>query len=239
MKKFVLISIAALVVVVAGVVWFTLSNLDGIVKAVIEGAGSKITGTAVKLNKVEIDLSDGRATLWGLSVANPPGFSSQPAISFGEITVQLDLSSGVIKKIVTAKPRFRFEQKGATSNIGQLQNNIKKATASDQEDGSKKPPSPAEEISEDTHLQIDLIQITEAQVHVTSPQLKKDADIRIKSLVFRNLKGSGKQVAGQILEQLTAKIAAAAAEKAIRSQMEKAVGEKTGGIKGFLNNLGK
>jgi uncharacterized protein YoxC len=71
--KTTLIILALLLVVLAvGVVW-VLRNLDDFVLGTIEDTGSRLTGTAVTLDSVELDLAAGSATLKGLVVDNPPG----------------------------------------------------------------------------------------------------------------------------------------------------------------------
>lgn len=68
-------------------------RLDGFVRDLIERRGSKLTQTAVRVESVTFELSSGRATVRGLTVANPPGFSAPYAIELGEIHVQLALTS--------------------------------------------------------------------------------------------------------------------------------------------------
>ena len=127
MKKAILIIVALVIVVVGGAIWFTISNLDSIVKEVIETAGTKTVGAKVGVGSVNISLKDGKATINNLTVANPAGFSSDPAVSFGELTVDIDYKTGAVQRIYSGSAAFVFEQKGAASNFGQLQKNIKKS----------------------------------------------------------------------------------------------------------------
>ena len=68
---------------------FLASNLDGLVKQIIERTGSELTGTAVRLGAVEIDLTSGRGTLRNLRVANPDGFSGADVFSLGAILFEI------------------------------------------------------------------------------------------------------------------------------------------------------
>jgi hypothetical protein len=82
-------------VVLAGVFasYYVYSSLDGIVKAAIERYGSEILGTPVRVASVSIQLGEGRGSIHGLRIANPRGFASGDAVSFGEITLDLDVDS--------------------------------------------------------------------------------------------------------------------------------------------------
>lgn len=241
MKKAILIILALVVIIVGGAIWYTVSNLDSIVKEIIETAGTKTVGTKVSVNSVNISLKDGKATIKGFSVANPAGFSSDPAISFGELSVDIDYKTLAIKRIYTGTPAFVFEQKGPETNFGQLQKNIKKATAS--EGAAPKEEAKATGKPEDTVIQIDEFTIENAALKVISDQLKEPKELKLKRLSFRNLKGTPSQVAGQAMGQLVAKIIAEAAKVAVQGALEGEAGDalKKGeeAVGGFLKNLGK
>lgn len=94
MKKRIAIGVGiALVVGIAVAVWLVLSRLDSLVASVIETQGSRIAGSPVHVGAVHIDLREGRGTIRGLRVANPPGFSSGDAFELGEISLDLDTRS--------------------------------------------------------------------------------------------------------------------------------------------------
>ena len=89
MRKYILIGLAVVVVAIAGALYYAYSNLDGIAKDLMESAGSEALGVPVRVAGVHIELSQGKATVTGLTVANPPGYSDNSALSFGQITVQI------------------------------------------------------------------------------------------------------------------------------------------------------
>ena len=60
---------------------FVVARLDDVVQGVIERRAAALTGTPVHVDGVEIALGEGRATLRGLTVANPPGFTAPNALS--------------------------------------------------------------------------------------------------------------------------------------------------------------
>ncbi len=53
-------------------------------------------------------------------VANPPGYSGEPALAFGELTLELDRASGAVALARAAAPEIRVETQGETNNVEQL-----------------------------------------------------------------------------------------------------------------------
>lgn len=137
MRKFI-IGVGLLLAVIAGGLFYLFSSLDGIVKTVIERVGSDVAGTKVSVGGVALRLAEGKATLSGLTVANPPGFSSEPAIRLGEVTIALDTTSLnhspiVIKEVSVAAPAVALELGAGGSNLAVLRRNVTGATAGQDE----------------------------------------------------------------------------------------------------------
>ena len=93
MKKVILGLALVIIFAIAGGVYYVLSNLDALVKEAIETHGSQATQTAVRVDKVKIDLSNGAGAITGLTIANPGGFAMPYAFSLGEIRAGIDLQS--------------------------------------------------------------------------------------------------------------------------------------------------
>jgi len=132
MRKLI-IGASVLLAVILGGVFYLFSSIDDIVKTVIERVGTQVTGVKVSVGSVAIRLSEGKAAIKGLTVANPPGFSTNPAIKFGEIAVALDTATLngnpiVIKEILVATPGVALEilPTGGT-NLDALRRNISSA----------------------------------------------------------------------------------------------------------------
>jgi hypothetical protein len=129
----------ALAVVAAVAVYLLVQNVDALVKRAIERYGSDATGTAVRVADVAIALGDGRGTLRGLTVANPPGYSAQPLFALDDISVTLDPSSlagkvAVIEELRIGATAFRYElDQGGRSNLKALQRQMKSRGESDDE----------------------------------------------------------------------------------------------------------
>ncbi len=128
MKKLGLVALA--VVVVIGIAVFTLlDNLDSLVKGTIEKVGTELTGTAVSLDAVAVDLGKGSASLQGLTIDNPRGYTSDYAFNLKEVTVAIDLASLkgaviVLNEVIVRGARLNAEQKGESSNLSELLANV-------------------------------------------------------------------------------------------------------------------
>ena len=120
MKK-ALIVLVVLAVVVAGGVYLAYNSLDVLVKMALEHYGPDVTGVPVKVGEVKLSMRDGRGSLKGVEIGNPPGFSSPRAARLGEISVALDpatIRAPVVRvhEIVIDAPLITYERgKGATN----------------------------------------------------------------------------------------------------------------------------
>jgi hypothetical protein len=227
-KKKILIGLGVLVVLIIVLVMLVLGNLNAIVKGVIEKVGTGVTGVPVTVGAVDIKLAEGSAAITQLSVANPEGFSAKPMLDFGELSVKLNVGDKIINQVKIASPHILFEQKGKTSNFQTLQDNMAGDKPKEEKPADEKP-TPSEK-GEPTILQIDLIEITDAQVAVISDYFEGTKNLTIPSITFKDLKGTGEEVGKQVLGQLTAQIIEEVTNQVIQKQVEKAVGEELGGV---------
>jgi hypothetical protein len=121
-----------LLILIAGAGYYLFSNLDSLIKAALEKYGSQATQTAVSAGSVSLSVTTGAGAITGLSVANPPGYSSASAISLGGITFQLDTASLpgsgpiIVDNITITAPVFTYEVRGLGpgSNLQTIQDNI-------------------------------------------------------------------------------------------------------------------
>ena len=124
--------LAVVIIAIVGVLVFIYSNLDSIVKDVVEDYGPKFTGVTVKLAKVELSPENGEGTLSGLIVGNPSGYKTESAFNLGSISMKLDTSSLtsdtiIIKSIVIDKPEITYEFGDGGSNVDVIGKNVEKA----------------------------------------------------------------------------------------------------------------
>ncbi|MFV1985254.1 MAG: hypothetical protein ACC657_17025 [Thiohalomonadales bacterium] len=130
MKKGIFGLILVIILAIAAGTYYLLSNLDTLVKSVIESQGSAVTHTAVRVKKVQIKLTEGLGTIKGLTIANPDGFETAYAFSLGEITTGIDIKSlkqqpYVISEITVRKPQVFVEVNADNkTNLNELKKTI-------------------------------------------------------------------------------------------------------------------
>jgi len=93
MGKKAIFAVILLVLVLAGVIMKIGANLDVIAADMVEEVGTDVLRTRVGVSSVSIDLKQGKATINGLTVANPPGYSSANLLEVDVIEVDLALNS--------------------------------------------------------------------------------------------------------------------------------------------------
>ncbi len=179
LKTTLVIIAVLLVVAMLGVAWL-LKNLDGLVLDTIEDTGSRLTGTAVTLDGVELDLTAGSATLQGLVIANPPGYRTEHAFALDTVRVAIDPSSvtgSVIRldEVTIAGARLNAEQKGTATNLSTILKNVRAAT------GEKAPPADPEDPS-DVRLALARFAFTDTKATLATERFG-DADLPIPDVV--------------------------------------------------------
>jgi len=216
-----LIGAGILVTLIVGAAVFLLSSLDTIVKKVIEDVGSQVTGVKVSVGSVKISLSEGKGSISGLTVANPPGFSSDPAIRLGEIALALDTGSisknpVVVKDVTVASPFVAYEMAAGGSNIDAIQKNVK-AFAAKQGGGAKaeaaKPA--AKDKDEEKKLVIERLAITGGQVKLAAGGIPgAEGSAKLGDIVLTNI---GKDSGGASSAQVAQKVMDALVNGALKS----------------------
>ncbi|MGB0459932.1 MAG: hypothetical protein ACPGH0_02005 [Opitutales bacterium] len=113
-----------------GIFFFGSSLLNQSVSTTINAVGPKVTQTPVSVEAVELSLTSGSGTITGLKVGNPKGYKSENIFELGEIQVDIQPTSLtndtiVIKKVHINGPKISYEKTLHSSNLKDLQNNIK------------------------------------------------------------------------------------------------------------------
>ncbi len=230
MKKALLGLIIVVVLVLGGGLYYLFSNLDAIVKAVIEDVGSQTTQTAVRVDKVKIDLGEGSASIRGLTVANPKGFSAPRVFSLGVIGTKINLASLtsdviVIDKITIGLPQIYYEMKADKSdNLRVLQANIAQAMPKTGSSTQKADPETGEA---PLRLRIRRLVFTGGTIYAQlAPLDNKKYEVKLPRIEMSNLGGrSGATpdaIAYQVLRKLTQKARQAVKDKVVDKYLNKA-----------------
>lgn len=219
MKKLIIAATVLLVVAIVGI-YFLLTNLDSIARSLIEKAGTEALGTDVSVETVHISLSEGQAVIKNLTVANPQGYSSQPAMHFAELVAEIDPKSKAINRVFADEPIFRIEAKEKENNFSALRNQIKgnEATrASPTSQSARK-----ETIASSPVFTIKVFEVKNARIIATDQKGTRD-EIVLSKLVIKNLQGTGQDIATQIVHRILGKIIVYEAQKVAEQQIRKAV----------------
>lgn len=126
----VLIGLVVVVAVLIGALTYVYFSLDSIVAAAIERFGSQATQTRVEVSDVDISLGEGKASIAGLTVANPEGYSADHVFALGRMAVTIDTDTItkqplVINEIRVSGPRALYEiNKAGKANIQALRDNL-------------------------------------------------------------------------------------------------------------------
>ena len=243
------IVVAVVVVVVIGVV-LVFQNLDSIVKQVIEDVGSEVTGTAVRVSSVKLTVQEGRGEIYGLTIANPPGYQSSQMFSMDEVKVQIEPGSIrgpviVIDEVLIDGARLTAEQKGTTTNVNELLDTLK-ARSADEEPAASAGPT-------DLRLMMEQFAFINSAGTVKTQQFGerelKIPDLRMSNLGDKSTDLTPEQLAHEMLTALIQQaqkavgnylgdMAKEAAAKEVTKQLDDKIGEenrkKLEGLKSFL-----
>jgi hypothetical protein len=132
MKKWILIGAGIIVIAIAAILIWGISNLGPIITEAVNTYGPDITKTEVRLGGTDISIFSAEATLRDFYLGNPEGFESPKAMSVGSIHVNVDERSLakdaiIIDRIQVMAPEIVYENLGDTDNFRAILNNVKKS----------------------------------------------------------------------------------------------------------------
>jgi len=241
MKKIIMGVIALVVLAVVGIGVFVYTQSDSLVKQAIEKYGSEVAGVKVSVGAVKLQLTEGKATVSGLSVANPSGFNSPTAFKLGEVSVALDPGSVsknpiVIKRILVASPEVTYEV-GANgkSNIQTIQDNANAAIAKMGGGSSQEAQKPADDKNA-TKLVIDALDITNGKVTLASPIPGVAAGAPLADIHQTNI---GRDGGGASPQQVAEKVLSSVTQSANKAIGGLGIGNAAGAVKDTVNSVTK
>ena len=157
-----------LVAVAAIALLFFAVGLEDIIKRVIQDVGSAQTGTEVRLDRVELDLSSGRGALHNLTIANPEGYPDDTALAIGQVVLQIEpssLSGGVIqiREASLDAGSLALYQRGKSNNLSVLLDNMQESADTVENTEDELPPEASE-----MRLAIETLSVTGVQIALHS-----------------------------------------------------------------------
>jgi len=223
MFKKIAIGLGVVIVAIAGGMYYLSQNAGKIVESVIEEQGTRATQVAVALDAVDISLTDLKAGLRGLTVANPEGFKTDRAISLGEISIKIakDWSPDVIviDEVMVNAPEITYEIGAGGSNIAAIQQNVEnfmKVMSGPEKAGSSAPAEQAEGDKEGPKVVINNFYIKNGKVNVSASLLQGKSlttplpDIHLKDIGKDDGGASPAEVVNQLIAAITDKAGGAA-----------------------------
>lgn len=249
MKKILLGAFLVLVLTIGFGVYYLLSNLDSIVKAAIETYGSEATQTAVRVDKVQLNLKDGAGAINGLTIGNPQGFEAPQAFSLGEVATQVDLQSLsgevlVIEHITIKAPQVFFELNNAgKNNLEQLKKNLAAGSSGAKGSAGVQETQAAKSSGPEPKIIIRKVLFTDGSIQAKVVPLDKDYDLKLPTITMQNLGGKNgatpSQIADQVLTVLTDRALAEVKKKGIDQYKEKLEGEVNQRVEEEKQKLGE
>jgi len=208
MKKTIFVIIILLLIVIAGAVFYVLNNLDALVEAAIEEYGSDAVKTSVQVEEVEIRLTEGAATINGLSIANPDGFSLPQAFVLGEITLDINLEKTHQEliaidavNVAAAQVFYEIDEEG-NGSLNMLKDNLGMGAGTST--GTSVDDKPSKD-SAGTPIRLDIsrFEFKDTSLHAKVVPLKdKTYDLMLPALVLTDLSGTPEQISRQVLDKL-------------------------------------
>jgi hypothetical protein len=239
--KLVLLTGGGLLAVLAIGILLLMQNLDALVKEAIVRYGSAAAGTSVRVADVDISLRDGRGTLRGLSVANPPGYSQAALFALDNISIVLDRSAltadvPVIDHIRVGASAFHYElDNGGRSNLAALKQQAKGSRSRDPAEAKT-----SAESKPQRRYRIKRLEIAdgEAVLQLGSAGIGQAA-IRVPGMVLRDLGGqrglTAQELADTVLNELLKNLEKSVAARGL-GRLQGKSGKVTEMLKSFLND---
>jgi len=242
MKKIAMV-VAGLAVLVVGGLVFVWSNLDGIVKDSIQTYGSQAVQTKVSVADVKLELEAGKASISGLTVANPAGFSDPNIFELGNIITKIDISSIrqnpiIIDEIIISAPVVVYEiNKSGLSNVDVLKKQLGL--------GAKKSSTKASNGNGDALKMIIrklVVEGSKAKVRIAALGNAKQT-VNLPRIVMTDVgKKSGGATAAEVAQILSSKllgnVKGSVASLGVNKFLGKSADAFTKGAKGALGNVG-
>jgi len=239
MKRILLIGGGLVVLLVLIVIAFLFTGLGAAIKAIVEGVGSEVTKTDVRLASADVSLTSGEGELNGLVVGNPKGYKTPSAIELGRIKVKIDTSTVtsdtiVVNEILIDGPRLTYEVGPGGSNIGVIQSNVDSFTGGG---GGEKAPAAKEEGG--TKVIIERLLVTNGRVDVSATFLEgTTAGAVLEKIELRDIgKASGGATAAEVAQKLLSALTDSAMKAVGTLDLDSLKKRAEKGVQGALDGL--
>ena len=150
-------------------------SLNALVKGGIETMGPQVLGVPVALEDVDIALLSGTSVQAGLTrlvINNPEGYETAYAVSLPKIRVQVDRNSlladtVIVEEVLIVAPAITFEWSLRGSNLGTIQENVKRNTRSNPGDDDREKGDRHEEEEPEKTVHVKKVMVKDAIINVS------------------------------------------------------------------------
>ncbi|MFZ4387267.1 MAG: AsmA family protein [Chthoniobacterales bacterium] len=211
MKRILLISLAAILLLVAGVLGYLYLSLNTLLKKAVETVGPRITKTTVILSSANLSPFSGSGRLNGFLVGNPEGFKGPFALKLGRVEINVNketllADTIVVNSILIRNPEILLEGTLTGNNLSKLLKNIESSTASSPSKEKKETPDSK---SSSKKFIVKEVVISGTKLHLAASALGQNVeqtlplpDIRLHNLGSGGSGISASDVTQQILTPL-------------------------------------
>jgi len=204
MARKALIAGVVLVVILIVAVKFVGSNLDGLVQRLIEKKGSEVAGVPVSVNRVALELKEGRGEIGGLVVDNPNGYKERHAFNLGSIVLAIDpatVTSDVmlVRELTIDAPDVAYEEVSGTSNVEAIANNADSYART--HDGAASDTAPKGDPAASQRFIVDSLQIRNGKVRLPGAE-RGDGVVDLPTIRISDIGKSRGGVTGPDIAQI-------------------------------------
>ena len=219
-------ALIALAAAAAGV-WLLMSGLDGLVREAIEKFGSQVTQTQVTAQRVSLSLREGKGSIGGVIIANPPSFVEPAVFTLGDISVTLDTGRTgkdkvVIEEVHISAPSFTYElNDNGAANVEVLKKNVESFTGP-----ARGKPAQADEGAA-MKVVIRKLVMEEGRITVRLSGKGEPVTVTLPRFEMRDIGGGGAppgEAAQHIARQVTARVTRAVVESQLGGQIARLKG---------------
>ncbi|MGC8551247.1 MAG: hypothetical protein ACP5O7_00100 [Phycisphaerae bacterium] len=122
-------TLGVIILLVLVVIVILLFSIDGIIRKAVAVEGAKATQTQVTLGDASLSILNGKLGLGNLTIASPSGYADPQLLSLGYCGVHVNTGSLLSSTIVVPSIKINdlkvyIDQKGTSSNLQQVMNNL-------------------------------------------------------------------------------------------------------------------
>ena len=233
--------VLVVLLIAGGAARYFASNVDGLVKEMIETTGSKATQTQVTVEGVAIDLLTGKGQINGLTIANPPGFTSDHVFRLERVAVGLDIKSLtgpviVISGVDIDGANLIAEQKGTTTNLSQLKKNLDQSASKANSAASSEGDDSS---SVEVRLMMQRFALTQTQGTLITQKWGEQSltlpDVKRQNIGNKTTGLTPEQLASELLQSVIAQVQQATQDYLAKLAKDELTKKLQGEIKGKVN----